>query len=171
MLTTETQRHGGLRERRPSAGVSRADPAPTPRGARFTWACSLRVSVSLWLVLVCVLRPLPASTQSQNTHVAVIVGLAGEAGARRDLPPLGSDTGRSCLRPTRRFRASASSISSRSPSRTRSGRQADPVKRKSKKPWSVSATAAGEADIVFIVLIGHGTFDGKIAKFNLPGPT
>ena len=25
-------------------------------------------------------------------------------------------------------------------------------------------------DVVFIVLIGHGTFDGKVAKFNLPGP-
>jgi hypothetical protein len=30
--------------------------------------------------------------------------------------------------------------------------------------------AAGEDDVVFIVLIGHGTFDGKVAKFNLPGP-
>ena len=25
-------------------------------------------------------------------------------------------------------------------------------------------------DIVFVVLMGHGTFDGKAAKFNLPGP-
>jgi hypothetical protein len=25
-------------------------------------------------------------------------------------------------------------------------------------------------DRVFIVLIGHGTFDGRVAKFNLPGP-
>ena len=30
--------------------------------------------------------------------------------------------------------------------------------------------AAGEDDVVFVVLIGHGTFDGKVAKFNLPGP-
>jgi hypothetical protein len=29
---------------------------------------------------------------------------------------------------------------------------------------------AGEEDVVFIMLIGHGTFDGKTAKFNLPGP-
>lgn len=29
---------------------------------------------------------------------------------------------------------------------------------------------AGEDDVVFIVLIGHGTFDGRVAKFNLPGP-
>src|SRR4051812_23718741 len=25
-------------------------------------------------------------------------------------------------------------------------------------------------DVVFVVLIGHGTFDGQAAKFNLPGP-
>jgi hypothetical protein len=30
--------------------------------------------------------------------------------------------------------------------------------------------AAGEDSVVFIVLIGHGTFDGKVAKFNVPGP-
>lgn len=32
------------------------------------------------------------------------------------------------------------------------------------------AAAAGPEDLVFITLIGHGTFDGKAAKFNLPGP-
>jgi hypothetical protein len=30
--------------------------------------------------------------------------------------------------------------------------------------------AASEDDVVFIVLFGHGTFDGRVAKFNLPGP-
>ena len=29
---------------------------------------------------------------------------------------------------------------------------------------------AGPEDLVFITLIGHGTFDGKAAKFNLRGP-
>ena len=29
---------------------------------------------------------------------------------------------------------------------------------------------AGAEDTIFVVLIGHGTFDGKAAKFNLPGP-
>ena len=30
--------------------------------------------------------------------------------------------------------------------------------------------AAPSDDVIFVVLIGHGTFDGKVAKFNLPGP-
>jgi hypothetical protein len=32
------------------------------------------------------------------------------------------------------------------------------------------ARSTNEDDVVFVVLIGHGTFDGRIAKFNLPGP-
>jgi hypothetical protein len=32
------------------------------------------------------------------------------------------------------------------------------------------AKQAGPDDIVFITLIGHGSFDGRAAKFNLPGP-
>ena len=31
-------------------------------------------------------------------------------------------------------------------------------------------TASAQDDVLFFVLIGHGTFDGKAAKFNLPGP-
>jgi Peptidase C13 family len=38
------------------------------------------------------------------------------------------------------------------------------------KAFATVAHNAKEDDVVFVVLIGHGTFDGKIAKFNLPGP-
>jgi hypothetical protein len=31
-------------------------------------------------------------------------------------------------------------------------------------------SSANEDDVVFVVLIGHGTFDGRVGKFNLPGP-
>lgn len=32
------------------------------------------------------------------------------------------------------------------------------------------AAQAGPDDVVFITLFGHGSFDGRVAKFNLPGP-
>ena len=32
------------------------------------------------------------------------------------------------------------------------------------------AKKVGADDVVFVVLIGHGSFDGKVAKFNLKGP-
>jgi Peptidase C13 family len=38
------------------------------------------------------------------------------------------------------------------------------------KAFATLAKTTKEDDVVFIVMIGHGTFDGKVAKFNLPGP-
>ena len=38
------------------------------------------------------------------------------------------------------------------------------------RAFAAMAKSTREDDVVFIVLIGHGTFDGKVAKFNLPGP-
>jgi hypothetical protein len=38
------------------------------------------------------------------------------------------------------------------------------------KAFADLAAKAQASDEVFIVLIGHGTFDGKVAAFNLPGP-
>ena len=38
------------------------------------------------------------------------------------------------------------------------------------KALATLAKITKEDDVVFIVMIGHGTFDGKVAKFNLPGP-
>ena len=38
------------------------------------------------------------------------------------------------------------------------------------KAIDVLAAKAGEEDTVVLVLFGHGTFAGNVAKFNLPGP-
>lgn len=38
------------------------------------------------------------------------------------------------------------------------------------KAFDRIANQAEPDDVVFVVLIGHGTFDGRAAKFNLPGP-
>lgn len=38
------------------------------------------------------------------------------------------------------------------------------------KAFGAVAQRAAPDDVVFIVLIGHGTFDGRVPKFNLPGP-
>jgi hypothetical protein len=35
---------------------------------------------------------------------------------------------------------------------------------------SAFATAAAPDDVVYVVLIGHGSYDGRTARFNLPGP-
>lgn len=38
------------------------------------------------------------------------------------------------------------------------------------RAFDTLARTAAEDDLVMVVLIGHGTFDGRVAKFNLPGP-
>jgi hypothetical protein len=38
------------------------------------------------------------------------------------------------------------------------------------RAFETFAVAAGPDDIVFVVLIGHGSWDGRAARFNMPGP-
>lgn len=38
------------------------------------------------------------------------------------------------------------------------------------KALTTFAAAAGSEDLVFVTLIGHGSWDGRAAKFNMPGP-
>jgi hypothetical protein len=119
------------------------------------------------LFLVLLLAAAPAT--AQETHVAVIVGLAGE-------PEHGEA-----------FRRWAGSLVDHA-----SGRMGIPkdrivyllddpqqdgaratgkaTKAEVEKALATMAARAKATDVVFIVLIGHGTFDGKVAKFNLPGP-
>jgi hypothetical protein len=38
------------------------------------------------------------------------------------------------------------------------------------KALAAFATAAAPEDVVYVVLFGHGSYDGQTARFNLPGP-
>ena len=38
------------------------------------------------------------------------------------------------------------------------------------KAIAAFAKAASPDDVVYVVLFGHGTYDGQVARFNLPGP-
>ena len=46
----------------------------------------------------------------------------------------------------------------------------DPTRADMEQAMGRIAKAAGPDDVLFIVLVGHGTFDGRVAKFNLKGP-
>ncbi len=107
----------------------------------------------------------PASAVAQSSHLLIIVGLAGDPEhgelfrkwaealsataterlgvAKENVIYLGDDPGQSMGTSTR-----------------------DEIV----KAFATLATRAGEDDTVMIVLFGHGSFDGRIAKFNLPGP-
>lgn len=119
--------------------------------------------------LIAFLLCAPASVRAQNTHVAVIVGLAGEpehselfrrwAGTLVD-----HASGRLGIP---RERIIYLLEKPEQDTKRATGRSS---KEEIEKVLAGLASAATEDDVVFIVLIGHGTFDGKVAKFNLPGP-
>jgi hypothetical protein len=116
----------------------------------------------------CALLLAAAPAAAQNVHLAVIVGLAGdpehaelfqkwgaalvEAGAKRYAIP------------RERITYLVDKPAAGSPARGRSTREEI-----TRAFESLSQSAAAD-DLVFVVLIGHGTFDGRVAKFNLPGP-
>jgi hypothetical protein len=124
-------------------------------------ACARLRALALALLLLCV----PALAQAQETHLAVVVGLAGEPEHaelfQRWAGTLVDAAGKLGVTDVI-YLAEKPEV------------DAKRVTGKSTKDEVVKAfdklAAAGEDDVVFIVLIGHGSFDGKVAKFNLPGP-
>jgi hypothetical protein len=115
------------------------------------------------LTLLSLVAAVPASAQA--THLAVVVGLAGEpehaelfqrwAGTLVDAAgKLGVED---VVYLAEKPEVDAKRVTGKS------------TREEVVKVFDKLATA-GEDDIVFIVLIGHGSFDGKVAKFNLPGP-
>lgn len=110
-----------------------------------------------------------APGSAQNAHVAVIVGLAGE--------PEHGDTFRRWAgtlvdHVTGRLGVARERVVYLSDQPEQDAKRATgkSSKEEIEKALNTMAASAGADDPVFIVLIGHGTFDGKVTKFNLPGP-
>ncbi|HET7618859.1 MAG TPA: C13 family peptidase [Vicinamibacterales bacterium] len=118
------------------------------------------------MMLLIVLLPLRAA--AQTPHVVIVVGLSGDA-EHAELFKKWGDT------------LAAAAVSKLGVSRDHLAYLADqPVEDKRVTGRSTReevvralhavASSAGADDPVMIVLIGHGTFDGRAAKFNLRGP-
>lgn len=112
---------------------------------------------------------LAAPVAAQNTHVAVIVGLGGEpehaetfrrwAGSLVD-----HATGRLGI-PSERVLYLLED-----PQQDVERATGKSTKAEIEKGLAAMGSATKPDDVAFIILIGHGTSDGKVTKFNLPGP-
>jgi hypothetical protein len=115
--------------------------------------------------LVAVISITAAPALAQTTHLLVIVGLAGEP-EHAELFQRWAAT----------LVDSSAKLGVDKPIYLAEKAEADPkrITGRSSKDEVVKAfdalKAAGDDAVIFIVLIGHGTFDGKVAKFNVPGP-
>ncbi len=115
------------------------------------------IITALALVLAWLATPIAASAQS--THLLIVVGLGGdeEHGALFDkwgakLAAVATD---------KLGVPAAQVVSLSGPQATRAAIV---------KAFGALATQSTADDTVVIVLFGFGTFDGQVAKFNLPGP-
>lgn len=127
--------------------------------------CHVRRATCYVLGLVLVtLAAAPA--HAQTTHLALIVGLAGEPEHRetfqRWATTLVDAAERLGVKPENLIYLAEKAEGKRATGRS--------TKEEITKAFDKLASAAADEDVVFVVLIGHGTFDGKVAKFNLPGP-
>lgn len=105
----------------------------------------------------------PASAQS--TYVAIVVGLAGEP----EHAELFQRWGATLFDAAVKFGVESPIYLAEKPDADAKRITGRSTKDEIAKAFA-TLKAAREDDVVFVVLIGHGTFDGKIAKFNLPGP-
>jgi hypothetical protein len=123
------------------------------------WACACGVLVALLAA--------PGAASEENTYLAVIVGLAGEpehgelfrkwAGTL-----VGTASGRFGIAKDRIVYLDADDAAAGTAGRS--------TKQEIERAFDKLAAQATPDDTVVIVLIGHGSFDGRAAKFNLPGP-
>jgi hypothetical protein len=139
----------------------------TPDLAGVSWGTpDLKVGPTLVLLI---LLAVPVAAGAQEAHLAVIVGLSGEPEHgetfRRWAATLVDHATGPLAIPRERVVYLAEQ-----PEQDGKRATGKSTKEAIEKTLAAMAAAAKEDDPVFIVLIGHGTFDGKIAKFNLPGP-
>lgn len=142
---------------------------PVVRHAGTPWVRrpDLQVGRALLATMIVLLFAAPAA--AQDAHVAVIVGLGGEPEHaetfRRWAASLVDHAGERLGIPRERILYLAED-----PEQDPKRATAKATKTEVETRLTALGAAAKADDVVFVVLIGHGTSDGKVAKFNLPGP-
>jgi hypothetical protein len=121
------------------------------------------------MAVLTMLLALAAPVAAQTVHLMVVVGLAGDP-EHAELFQRWASTlvdGASGRLGVSRDHIIYLTDQPDSDSKRATGKS---TKTEIERGFATLATRAKPDDVVFIVLIGHGTFNGKLAKFNLPGP-
>jgi hypothetical protein len=121
------------------------------------------------IALLCWLLALAAPAAAQNVHLAVIVGLAGDPEHGELFQRWASTLVDGA---TARLGVPRDHVIylTEQPEKDSTRATGKSTQQEIERAFATLAQTAKEDEVVFIVLIGHGTFDGKVAKFNLPGP-
>jgi hypothetical protein len=119
--------------------------------------------------ICCAAMAWAAPVSAQSVHLAIVVGLAGEPEHAELFQRWAStlvDGATERLGIARDHVIYLAEQPEKDPKRATGKSTRAEVER----ALTAIAKQAKAEDVVFVVLIGHGTFDGKVAKFNLVGP-
>lgn len=126
-----------------------------------------RWSLVVGLVVAC-LAGLPARALAQDSHLLVIVGVGGD---EEHTTKFNKWAGQVVDAAKKRGLADANVVYLGERTELDTTRMKGRATRETViKAFGDLATRAKANDEVFILLIGHGSFDGRTAAFNLPGP-
>lgn len=119
-----------------------------------------------FLLLAMLLWGIPAA--AQETHIALVVGLSGDP----EHGELFRKWAGTLVDGAARLGIERSRITylHEKPELDSARTTGKSTKEAVEAAFAALSKTAGADDVVLVVLIGHGTFDGKVAKFNLPGP-
>ena len=159
-MATDRRRVGLPPHARP--GVTSAE---TPRRAQSTrrnpqskHACSAIFACSAVNAVVIQRVVSRRAVFAQQTHLLVITGVPGDDGARAEIPDVGDDVHRRGEEEGRRAGRATSPISRTSSRRAQASR----------RRFADLGSRVKPGDAVFVLLLGHGSFNGTQAAFNLP---
>jgi hypothetical protein len=115
------------------------------------------------------LRPIPLPAQGGVTHVLIVTGLSGEPRFAR-----GFDSAASVVYDAAKGRWGAADSSllylGEDPARDPARIQARATLENLSSRLATLASRSAAGDLVFILLVGHGSGEGPQSRFNLPGP-
>jgi hypothetical protein len=125
--------------------------------------------VLLAIVAVVGLLGVAASARAEGTHLLIIVGLSGDPEHAELFRKWGSSLAEAA---SQRLGVPKQNVIYLTDDETPNagGATGRSTREEIVKAFGTLASQAGEDDTVMVVLFGHGSFDGKVAKFNLPGP-
>jgi len=124
---------------------------PEVRGRRSEVGKTLLLSAIVWLAI-------SSSAFAQNTHLLVVVGLAGTPEHGELFKKWGTTLAETASGKLGIDKANVTLLADAA------------TKDAVTKAFAALTAKAGAEDTVVIVLFGHGTFAAKVAKFNLTGP-
>jgi hypothetical protein len=123
------------------------------------------------LLLAAMILVVPAGVRAQDTrsHVLIVTGIGGEPQYQETFFDWGATMAKAAIQRWGVPRTAVTFLTEqpeRDPSIT-SGRS---TKEEIEKAFAAIAASAGPADNVFILLIGHGSFQNNESRLSLPGP-